>query len=197
LRRWEYNEEKILRILTVLVLLMNLIPWAKVIAAPSVTSVSPSNNQTVNVGNEAIYKVTIQNTCSQSDIFNVTSSPTNQHWSVSLFKSDNSTPLSDTNGDGIVDTGSVTSGGNVDIYVHVKPDYAVCNNSQYALTLTFTSTNGNCGGNANVTLTTTAIHRGNLVITKEVSPTEAKVGDTVTWTIHIRNTGQDQLTMFI
>ncbi|MGC8756898.1 MAG: hypothetical protein ACP5QX_00400, partial [Caldisericaceae bacterium] len=185
-------EKKVLSIYVALVLMLNLVPWGRAVAAPGL-SVSPSNAQSTQVGVYVSYKITVTNSCSEADIFNITYLPADSNWTVALFGSDNSTPLSDHNSDSIRDTGSIPAGGSVDIYVRVTPDYAVCNNSQYPLTVTATSTNGNCGGSAAVILTTTAIHTGNLVITNSASPVEAKVGDTVTWTIHIKNTGSDPI----
>ncbi|MEF3245299.1 MAG: DUF11 domain-containing protein [Caldisericaceae bacterium] len=183
---------KVFNLLIIIILLMDLIPFGKVLAAPSM-SVSPTNTQSAKVGIGSSYLITITNTCSEVDLFNITYSPTDPNWSVQLLSSDNSTPLTDLNGDSIPDTGNLQPNESANIYVKVTPNYSVCNNSQYQLTLTATSTNGNCGGSAQVVLTTTAIHTGNLVVTKSANPTDAKVGDTVTWTIHIKNTGDDPI----
>ncbi|BAL80367.1 DUF7619 domain-containing protein [Caldisericum exile] len=184
--------KKLLSLYVAAIMVLNLVPWGKVIAAPSL-SVLPSTSQQVEVNTDAIYKVTITNPCSENDVINITFSTPSSGWNVALYDSDNATLLSDHNGDGIPDTGSLQRDESKDIYVHVRPSSSVCNGSQLQTTITATSTNGNCGGSATVTLTTTAVNEGILVITEEVSPNEAKVGDTVTWTIHIKNVSSNPI----
>jgi len=101
--------------------------------------------------------------------------------------------LTDTNGNGKVDTGAVGAGQTKDFRVKVTPPADYCNSAQNNLTVTAKSSNQNCGGTEQVGLAVTLIHGGNLAVSKKVSPAEAKVGEPVTWTIKVKNSGSDPI----
>ncbi len=162
-----------------------------VIGSPPTITVSNSS-QSVHVEHEADYTVTVKNNCDNSDYINIELSGVDTGWSAELFESDDSTPLSDHNNDGKPDTGLLSPGESYTFHLRVTPGDVLCNNVQDTITITATPASGNCNA-ATQDVTTTAINTGILEITKTVSPTEVKVGEAVTWTIHIKNTGNDPL----
>jgi len=186
------KSKNILVMLVLISLTFGFLPVKSILGAPSL-SVYPSTSISIHVKNAAVYRINVTNNCTEDDIFNVTYSQNDPDWSVEFFKSDNSTALSDTNNDGIIDTDLINSNSSTNIYVHITPKSSVCHNTSYTITVTLISTNTNCGGSSSIDLTTTAINSGNLVITKESNISEGKIGDTVTWTIHIENTGSDPI----
>ncbi len=71
---------------------------------------------------------TVRNTgnISQPDVFDLKVSAMSPGWSLTLLDSDGKTPLNDTDGDGIVDTGSLAPGAEVQVVVRVTaPDAAM------------------------------------------------------------------------
>ena len=162
-------------------------------------SITPSTSLTVHVKNPAIFRFRITNNCNQPNIYNVYLMNTlPQGWDIGYFHDLNgNVPLNDTNGDGFIDTGSVNNGTNKDFYVFITPKSSVCNNTEKLFTIRVQGTNQGCEDpNTNyidTELKVTAINGGALIITKEVSPNEGRVGDIVTWTIHIKNSGSDPI----
>ena len=71
----------------------------------------------VRAGEVASFEISIRNTGDLgADTYDVTISST---WPVSLYKADGTTPLSDTDGDGVADTGSVAQGASATIVAEV------------------------------------------------------------------------------
>ena len=152
------------------------------------TSISATNTSlSTHVKVAADYELTITNNCANEDDITVSTSGTATGWTVDLLDSNDSTTLNNPI--------TIPGNGTHTIYVHITPSASVCNDATDTTTVKATSAgnNGCSSGSSSVDLTTTAINTGNLVITKSVSPDEAKVGDTVTWTIHIKNTGNDPI----
>lgn len=171
----------------------------QVFAADFDVNITPSTSQTTRVNTNAVFRFRITNNCSQPNIYNVQLQSTlPQGWNVGFYNDQNGTsPLSDTNSDGIPDTGSINNGAYKDIYVLIKPSSAICNNKTENFTIRVQGTNSNCENPStnyiDSTLSVTSINGGNLIISKEVNPKEGKVGDTITWTIRLKNTGQDPI----
>jgi hypothetical protein len=77
----------------------------------------------VHAGETATFEIPIRNTGELgADTYDVTASST---WPVSLYKADGVTPLSDTDGDGTADTGSVAQGATATVIAQVTTPHAV------------------------------------------------------------------------
>ena len=170
-----------------------------VYAADFILTILPSSSLSTRVNTNAVFRFRVINNCSDSNIYNVSlisSQP--QGWSIGFYHDQNGTnPLTDTNGDGIPDTGIVNSTGSKDFYVLIKPSSTICNNTTQNFTIRVQGTSSNCENPQtnyiDSEISVTAINGGNLVISKEANPKEGKVGESVTWTIKIKNTGQDPI----
>ncbi|MCX8094900.1 MAG: hypothetical protein N3D74_01730, partial [Caldisericia bacterium] len=176
-----------------------ILNYKPVFASDFGISISPSVSLTARVNTNAIFRFRITNNCQNSNIYNVfLQSSLPQGWSVGFYNDQNGTsPLIDTNSDGIPDTGTVNSGVIKDFYVLIKPSSAICNNVTQNFTIRVQGTTSNCENPStnyiDSILSVTSINGGNLVISKEANPKEGKVGDTITWTIKIKNIGQDPI----
>jgi hypothetical protein len=84
------------------------------------TSISPNNAQSVPAGSTAVYTHIVEHVRpgTSNDVKNITTWSLHG-WAVTLFKADGVTPLPDTNGDGIPDSGKVTRGKSATIVVKV------------------------------------------------------------------------------
>jgi hypothetical protein len=84
------------------------------------TSITPDNAQAVAAGTVATYTHLVQHLRpgNGNDVKNITA-VSSRGWAVALFKADGVTPLPDTNGDGIPDSGKVTRGKSATIVVKV------------------------------------------------------------------------------
>jgi hypothetical protein len=79
------------------------------------------------VKRQASINLAIHNTgdIAAQDIFNIHVIPTDPNWKISLFRADGVTPLTDTNGDGQIDTGPLAYGGSLGLVLRFRaPAYA-------------------------------------------------------------------------
>jgi uncharacterized repeat protein (TIGR01451 family) len=171
-----------------------------VYAADFNLSISPSTNLSTRVNTNASFRFRVTNNCANTNIYNVQIVSTIPNsWTIGFYNDSNGTsPLVDNNGDVIPDTGNVNgNGGTKDFYVLIKPSSAICHNVTENFTIRVQGTSTNCSDpNSNyidTNLQVTSINGGNLIISKDANPNEGRVGDTITWTIHIKNTGQDPI----
>ena len=162
-------------------------------AADFTVSVSPSSNLSTHVKLPASFGLTIINNYTQSNTYNLLfTSVIPSGWTFGFYADQNgTTPLSDTNGDGTVDTGSIDSNQSKTVYVLITPKSSVANNTVGSFSLHVQGNNS--ADYIDTTLQVTAINGGTLAIKKEANPTEGKVGDMITWTIHIKNLGSDPI----
>jgi len=93
-------------------------------------------------GMTVAYYVDIKNTgTSGADVFDVDATLGLNGWPVELFESDGSTPLSDSNSNGLPDTGSLSTGSSTTIVADVSvPSSSVANDLETSL-IRFTSSN--------------------------------------------------------
>jgi len=81
-------------------------------------AVTPLYQGSFTQAGEATFQVVVRNTGELgADTYGITSSST---WTVSLFREDGTTPLADTDGDGVPDTGSVPQGAASTVTVRVR-----------------------------------------------------------------------------
>ena len=91
----------------------------------------------VHAGETATFEIPIRNTGELgTDTYDVTASST---WPISLYKADGITPLSDTDGDGIMDTGSVAQGATATIIAKITTPDTVSAGDANQATLTVQS----------------------------------------------------------
>src|SRR5438876_227142 len=92
--------------------------------------------------NVVSYRLSLENIGSSGpDTFDATSTPGAHGWPIAFYQSDGVTPLPDTDGDGVPDTGTMATGAKVDVVVTVTvPGNANLGDSERSL-LTFTSSN--------------------------------------------------------
>ncbi|MGC8943033.1 MAG: hypothetical protein ACP5KX_02855, partial [Caldisericia bacterium] len=189
----------ILLIVTTLFLGNPIFKLKQIYAIDFGVSISPSNSLTTRVNTNATFTFRVTNNCTSQNIYNVqvtSNIPTG--WTIGLYYDQNGTnPLVDNNGDDIPDTGTINSGANKNFYVLIKPNSSICHNKTENFVIRVQGTNSNCENPQtnyiDSTISVTTINDGNLVITKEANPKEGKVGDYITWTIRIKNTGSDPI----
>jgi hypothetical protein len=110
------------------------------------TSAKTSDITTAGVrdaGEVIAYPLTVLNpsgTSTTDDVFNISYSAPESGYAVVLYKSDGITPLADTNGDGIVDTGTLAPGEYADIVVMLYLDADLDDANGTSVTITATST---------------------------------------------------------
>ncbi|MCD6426912.1 MAG: DUF11 domain-containing protein, partial [Caldisericaceae bacterium] len=185
-----YHKKAISLLLSFLLVLLSLatpffggVRTAKAGNPPSISVEGGTSSQT-HVNNAAVYKITLTNNCDDAETFDLSAGGTSNGWTAEIFDSSNANQISQ--------TPQIDPGETYVFYARITPESKVCDGMQDNTTITVSPQSGNCGSSS-VTLTTTAINGGTLVLTKSVSPSDAKVGDTVTWTIHIKNTGNDPI----
>lgn len=135
--------------------------------------------KTILVSQTAEYTLTLTNLSVIEDTFTFETSNSAVYWTSNLTRFDKSTP---------VGTLTLAIGTATTLYCYVKPSAAVPNGGANSTTLTVTA---NSGGSTSLTLTTTSVHAGFLLLSKSVSPKQAKIGDSLSWNILVQNTGSD------
>ncbi len=94
-------------------------PTAATVDAVAGVAITPPRSGVVCPGGSVSYRHTVANTGNAADTFDITgSSPLGL--AVAFYASDNATLLSDTNGNGIPDTGPVPADGSVEIVVRIS-----------------------------------------------------------------------------
>jgi hypothetical protein len=89
--------------------------------------ITPLHQSRFVVKRQASINLAIHNTgdIAAQDIFNIQVVPTDPNWKISLFRADGVTPLTDTNGDGQIDTGPLAYGGSLGLVLRFRaPAYA-------------------------------------------------------------------------
>jgi hypothetical protein len=90
-------------------------------AAPRV-KVTPLHQSGFVIRKEASIPVTVHNTgnSASQDTLNLQILPADPNWKINLYRANGFTPLTDTNGDGLVDTGPLASGGSMGLVLRLR-----------------------------------------------------------------------------
>lgn len=143
--------------------------------------IEAAQNQSLSAGGTVSFTHTVTNNGNGADTVNIVPTNVPAGWIVRLFNADGVTPLPDTNGDGIADTGHLAAGAVATLVVKVTaPNNAAA--ADYTVDLQARSV---FDSNVTDSLTDTVTVAANptLTLTKSVDPASAKPGDVVTWTI--------------
>jgi|Deesub1362B_J571_1020462.scaffolds.fasta_scaffold02516_2 uncharacterized membrane protein len=102
-------------------------------------TIVPDNEGRGGPGTTISYTHTVTNSWNESDVIEISAS-SSQGWEVSFYHSDGVTPLSDTDGDGSVDTGELApNGGSVEIIVRISIPSGVSEGTNDTTTVIATS----------------------------------------------------------
>lgn len=151
----------------------------------STTDVSGTKDDIVLVasatqGGTVVFDNVIANAGNASDIFNITLNTIGNTFpsgtTFLLFKSDGVTPLTNSNGDGTVDTGPMTPGSTYHVFVKAILPATALGAGPYNLTVTATSVNSPTTSNT-VTNRLTTITPNSVDLTNDVVVASAAVGD--------------------
>ncbi len=184
----------------------NTVPF-EVTASQSV-AVTGETIASANQGQTVIFTNTVTNNGDDTDRFNI-AIPTNTFPTGStflIFKADGVTPLTDTNGDGIQDTGTVAAGDDIDVVIKVILPNDSSGTDGYDFTLTATSvSNSTIQDSATNTLQVIEVSTVDIMNTEDsaLSPgygagpetdatlsTQVNPGSTTRLTLYIKNTSQ-------
>ncbi|HEX8832954.1 MAG TPA: hypothetical protein VF719_02075, partial [Abditibacteriaceae bacterium] len=148
-----------------------------VIASAGVTATSPPAITSAPQGSTISFKNIFTNTGNASDSFDIVVNSATSGFpsgtTYALYKSDDSTPLIDTNGNGIPDTGQVAAGASYDVYLQVTlPTTAPATIGPYSVTKTATSRTDSTK-TATATDTLNGIERSSV----DLTATNGPVGD--------------------
>lgn len=160
-----------------------------------------------NAGTTVTFNNVVTNNGNGSDTFNVTFAATNTFpagTTFQLYKSDGSTPLVDTNGDGVVDTGPVAAGASYTVVVKATLPPSASGTGPFAINKTATSV-FDASKSATATDTLTAVTKASVDLAHTASGTgngagagpessavQSKSGNpatSVVFTLVTRNTG--------
>ena len=133
------------------------------------------------------YRVNVKNVgLSGPDTFDATNTTGAHGWAVDLFQADGITPLADTDGDSIPDTGSLATGSSVDVVIRVTVPAAVSPGDKEISIVSFTSSN-DITRSKSAKVITTVPPPGVSVGPRGYFPLAP--GDTVSQTLTVRNKG--------
>lgn len=119
----------------------NTVPFT-VLQTAAVTLVGPTATPTANPGSTVSFTNVVTNTGTGVDTFNITLGTNNfpAGTTFQLFKSGGLTPLVDTNGDGVIDTGPMAVGATYDVILKATlPPNATATGAPFSITKTATS----------------------------------------------------------
>jgi uncharacterized repeat protein (TIGR01451 family) len=118
----------------------NAVPFT--VSANAAVTVAASTVASANPGSSVVFSNIVHNTGSGTDDFNITLSTGNFPTGTSfvLYKSDGVTPLVDTNGDGIPDTGALASGASYTIVVKAVLPASASGTGPFVVNVTAAST---------------------------------------------------------
>lgn len=120
----------------------NTVPFT-VLQTANVTLVGPTATPTANPGSTVSFTNVVTNTGTGVDTFNITLGATNNFpagTTFQLFKAGGLTPLVDTNGDGVIDTGPMAVGATYNVILKATlPPNAVSTGAPFSITKTATS----------------------------------------------------------
>ncbi len=137
----------------------NTVPFT-VLQTAAVTLVGPTATPTANPGSTVSFTNVVTNTGTGVDTFNITLGTNNfpAGTTFQLFKTGGLTPLVDTNGDGVIDTGPMAVGATYDVILKATlPPNATSTGAPFSITKTATSVfNPTVSSTGTDTLTTIA-----------------------------------------
>jgi len=150
--------------------------------------VSPSRQaQDATPDSMVYYSVAVKNVgISGPDTFDATVTLGAHGWAVDLFQADGVTPLNDTDGDGIPDTGSLATGESATVVIRVTVPANVSPGDVESSVVTFTSSN-DVSRSKDALVKTTVPPPGVAIGPRAYF--NPQPGDTVTATMNVRNTG--------
>ncbi|MCX7256443.1 MAG: hypothetical protein NTZ64_06810 [Polaromonas sp.] len=185
----------------------NTVPFT-VLQTAAVTLVGPTATPTANPGSTVSFTNVVTNTGTGVDTFNITLGATNNFpagTTFQLFKAGGLTPLVDTNGDGIIDTGPMAVGATYDVILKATlPPNATSTGAPFSITKKATSVfNPAVSSTGTDTLTTIANAAVDLTNTSPTGPgvgaglvgdaaqvtNTTNPGTTTTFTLVTNNTG--------
>ena len=114
-----------------------------VLQTAAVTFTGPAATTSANPGSTVSFTNVVTNTGTGTDTFNITLDPTATPFPVGttfqLFKSDGATPLVDTNGDGIIDTGPLAAGATYNVILKAALPPGALSGGPFTINKTATS----------------------------------------------------------
>lgn len=144
-------------------------------------ALSAATGKSTVAGGTVTYAHTVTNSGNGEDVFNLKPTTVPSGWIVQIFNADGVTPLGDTNGDGIPDTGRLAATGTRDIVVRVTAP-STATPAAYDVVVEARSIYDPSVA-ANRTDTTTITANPTVTLTKTVSTTTPQPGDTLTYTV--------------
>lgn len=155
-------------------------------AGSTLVLIDPDQTGYVDAGSTRVYNLTVRNLGSTDDVIDITSEGTSSGWSCSLLDSAGN-PLTDTDSDGIVDVGTVTSGGSVSMKSGItSPSYAQAGERDSTTLWAISSIDTIIRDNAH--LTTIVNSSVSILIEPDCVDSIAR-GDTASYTLTVTNLG--------